>query len=97
MLGPPSAFDCLMLSAPTRKMVKSSSTLLIFLGMYFVVQASEVINIYPHLPEWAVIMQAVLVLYNVLMLVLVVCTNPGYIKQETSNDFLHLLEVADST
>jgi len=97
MLGPPSALDCLMLSAPTRKMVKSPSTLLIFISMYVLVQASEVINIYPHLPEWAIIMQGAIVLYNVIMLTLVVCTNPGYIKSKNNTDFLHLLEVADST
>jgi len=70
--------------------------LIIFAMMYVCVMTCEVVNIYPHLPMWAVYLGAGLVLYNVLMLTLSVCTDPGYIKNKDI-DFLHLLEVSDNT
>lgn len=101
MLGPPGALDCLMLSTPTRKTPKTPKTLLLFALMYLIVQTCEVVCIYPMLPTWACLLQAILVAYNVIMLTVAVCMDPGYIYPTNGNrnevDFLQLLEVSDST
>ena len=96
MLGPPGALDCLMLSTPTRKTIKSPRTLIVFIVMYVIVMFCEVLAVFPHMPLWVVYLMLATVLYNVLMLTITVCMNPGYL--ENSNvDFLYMLEVADPT
>ena len=95
MLGPPGSLDCLMLSTPTRKMKKQPITLSIFLGLFVIIQAIVVVNIYPHLQRWQIIANLVIVLICAFSLLLSVCKNPGYLSKGA--DFIELLEVCDST
>jgi hypothetical protein len=37
MLGPPGKLDCLMLSTPTRKTIKSRTTLVFFISLFTIV------------------------------------------------------------
>ena len=83
-----------MLSTPSRKMAQSPSTLIVFACLFAVIQAMEIINIYPHLRYWQVGCNVAIVIFCILMLTLTVVTDPGYLKN-TQNDFLHLLEVVD--
>ena len=52
ILGPPSACSCLMLSAPTRQQRKQPTNLIMFFLMYVVVEAIEIVCIYPHIPYY---------------------------------------------
>lgn len=52
MLGPPKLLDCLMLSTPNRKIIKSPATLLVFCFMFAIIEGIWLVNIYPHLEFW---------------------------------------------
>jgi len=96
MLGPPGSLDCLMLSTPTRKVNRQSTTLILFAALFFIVQSIVVINVYPHLNLWQLICNAAIVLICVIALTLSVVRDPGYLKPE-GTDFMELLEVVDCT
>lgn len=80
MLEKPSVMDFLMLSPPTRKMRKSSFTMIIFLTLFFGCILVQIFFTFPHLGSVAIGCNILATTICIVCLFLTSCRQPGFIK-----------------
>ena len=96
MLGPPSIFDCLMLTPPTRLVKKNPKTLMVFLSIFAFTLLLEFFVTFRYLTWKQIGPNIGLVVLCLTALFFSVCTDAGRIKRQTVS-FMHLLEVVEPT
>lgn len=95
MLGDPSKFECLMLQPPNRLTHKNPTTIRIYATVFFLVYAIQFFFVFPRLPFYMMVVNSTLSLLTVILLTLVNCVQPGYVKNEV--DFGDLVRAIEST
>lgn len=95
MLGGPKLCDCLMLSAPTRKVKRTYCTMIAYLIMMIIGIALAVLFTFPFISPEAILGEAVLSVLTLLFFLISSCMEPGYLKNDKV-DFMDLLNVLES-
>jgi hypothetical protein len=94
ILGPSGATDFLMRSPPTRLMYKSYKLPIVVISYLLISFCIQGITVFPRLPWEITLVNGILLGFLFLFKFLVMCTDPGYIKNQVNMG--DLLKVVDS-
>mmetsp|Transcript_20655 Transcript_20655/g.25326 ORF Transcript_20655/g.25326 Transcript_20655/m.25326 type:complete len:188 (-) Transcript_20655:951-1514(-) len=96
MLGDPRMCECLMLSAPTRKVQRLPNTLLVYLIMMIFALLLTVFFTFPYISSWAAGLNFAFFFLTFFFFTCAACMKPGYIENDQV-DFMDMLNLIDST